>query len=362
MKFLVSFFIFFTFLFSGCQTQATALSVVGGDEMWMAPLDPLVATRHSQNAFTQFKDQLEIPYIIGAFQPIINPKPAGDRNKWFTNDHNFIVDKAGELHWFGIANPFPPKGKELYRYHPYLGHFSTSTAMDSAAPFGKWKRHPWPIDESEGTEYVGAPAVIWHEASSSYVMVVETMLKNTRRLEICWSTDLINWERSRTPILPRNLWISSRDPQIIARPDGSYWVIVVSHNIEGKKRSQIVRFETKDFINFSDPIEILGIDDNNFATLLESPFIVERNNLWYLFFTYAHKKYAETIVVVSDDPAHFDYHKNTVTTLFGHAAEIFTYNGIEYISTCGPEDATFLNRHYCEIAPLHWMKNINIPK
>ncbi len=342
----------------GCVTDfaktGTTASTV--DTVPMTPLDPVVSVRHSYDAFSLFGEKLEIPVIVGAFAPAINPQPAGDKRKWFTNDHNFIEDKEGNLHWFGIANPFPPAGKELYRYHPYLGHFSIAANSNKNAPIDGWQMHDFAINEIEGTEYVGAPAVVWHEASKRYAMVVETILGDKRRLEVCWSIDLSTWERSYTPILPDKLWLTSRDPQIIARPDGSYWILVVSHGIEAKKRSQIVRFETTDFVHFSDPVEILGIDDNDFATLMESPFLVQRNELWYLFFTYAHKKYAETIVVVSDTPDFFDYHANTVTTLFSHAAEIFTYEGKEFITTCGPEDATFLNRHYMEIAPLKWLK------
>ena len=295
-------------------------------------------------------EDAEIPYLKGESQQIFDPKPSPDfdENKWFTNDHCFVVDKKGKLHWFGIYNPFPPEGKDLYRYHPYLGHLTSNSATKN------WKREPFAINEIEGTEYIGAPFVVWHEESNRWVMVVEQW-REKRQLEVYWSTDLVNWEETKTPILPNKLWVGTRDPHIMKGPDGKYWIHVVATGNEGMKQSQVLRIRTKDFVNFENPETILGIDDNEWATLIESPFLIERNGLWYLFFTYAHRRYAETLVIVSDNPDHFDYKKNVLTTMFGHAAEIISYKGKEYITSCGPEDAHYLNTHGVTMAELGWL-------
>lgn len=300
---------------------------------------------------TSLLDQAEIPYIKGESIKIFDAKPSKDfdKNKWFTNDHTFVEDKNGTLHWFGINNPYPPEGKELYKYHPYLGHLTSNSATDN------WKREDFAINEINGTEYVGAPFVIWHEETKKWAMVVEVW-PDVRRLEIYWSDDLFNWNPSGTYILPDKLWISSRDPHIMKGDDGKYWIHIVSTKNKGLKQSQILRIRTEDFVNFEEPETILGINDNNFATLMESPFLIERNGLWYLFFTYAHIRYAETIVVVSDNPNHFDYYSNTLTTLFGHAAEIFTFKNKTYISSCGPEDQQYANHQSVSIAELGWLK------
>ncbi|WP_439185394.1 hypothetical protein [Carboxylicivirga taeanensis] len=291
-----------------------------------------------------------VPYIKGESKLMIDPKPSPDfdDNRWFTNDHCFI-EKDGVLHWFGINNPYPPQGKDLYRYHPYLGHCTTSGTIE------EWKREPFAIDESKGTEYVGAPFVVWHQESQRYAMVVEVW-HETRRLQVYWSDDLYDWKPQEGYILPETLWIGTRDPHIMKGTDGKYWIHVVGTGNKGVKQTQVIRIKTKDFVNFEEPETILGIDDCTWATLIESPFLLERNGLWYLFFTYAHRRYAETLVVVSDNPDHFKYEKNTITTLFGHAAEIFEYKGKTYITSCGPEDQHYLNSHGITVAELGWTK------
>ena len=137
------------------------------------------------------------------------------------------------------------------------------------------------------------------------------------------------------------------------------WIHIVSTGNDGVKQSQVLRIKTKDFVNFEDPQTILGINDNNFATLIESPAIYHRKGIWYLLFTYAHRRYTETIVVVSDNPDHFDYENNVLTTLFGHAAKIFSYKGKEYISSCGPEDRNYYKYQSVTLAELGWTDQIS---
>jgi len=303
------------------------------------------------NAEVSLLERAEIPYLKGESRQIFDPKPSKDfdENKWFTNDHCFVTDSLGTLHWFGINNPFPPKGKDLYRYHPYLGHLTSNSATEN------WERQPFAINEIKGTEYIGAPYVIWHSESNRWAMVVEQW-REKRQLEVYWSTDLVNWEETNTAILPDDLWIGTRDPHIMKGTDGKYWIHVVATGNKGVGQSQVLRIRTKDFITFEAPETILGIDDITWATLMESPYLIEHNGLWYLFFTYAHRRYAETLVIVSDNPDHFDYENNVVTTLFGHAAEIVSYKGKEYITSCGPEDAHYLNGHGVTMTELGWLK------
>ncbi len=297
-------------------------------------------------------ERAEIPYLKGESRMVIDPKPAPDfdENEWYTNDHCFVTGHDGTLHWFGINNPYPPKGKSLYGYeHPYIGH------LISTKPDKNWERLAFAFDEyeSQGTERVGAPYVVWHEKSNRWIMVLSTYFDKRSGLEVCWSDDLCVWNRTKKRILEGTLQPSTRDPHIIKGKDGKYWIHMVSSGVEGRKNSQIIRLKTKDFEHFEKPQIIMEINGKRPA--IESPFLVERNGLWYLFCTYAHRRYEETIVIVSDDPNHFDFKENCLTTLFGHASEIFTYNGKTYISSCGPEDRQSLNNHGVTLAELGWL-------
>ena len=295
-------------------------------------------------------DKAEIPYLKGESKSVINPKPAQDfdGNEWYTNDHCLITGHDGILHWFGINNPYPPEGKRLYRYHPYLGHCTTKN------PVGDWERQPFALDESQGTEYLGAPYVVWHEESSRWAMVLQTFFGEKAGLEVCWSDDLFVWKKTNKPILDGILWPSSRDPYIMKGEDGKYWIYVVSSGVGGRDNSQVIRVKTEDFDSFEEPQVIMEIE--GVRTAIESPFLVERNGVWYLFCTYAHRRYEETVVIVSDNPDHFSLEENCLTTLFGHASEIFTYDGKTYISSCGPEDRQSLNQQGVTLAELDWLK------
>ena len=112
--------------------------------------------------------KVQKPVISGEWQHIFNPNDTRweEDSTWYTNDHCFVEDKEENLHWFGINNPYPPKGKELYSYHPYLGHLKTKT------PTKEWERLSMVLNEINGTEYIGAPYVIWHEESKRYAMEI----------------------------------------------------------------------------------------------------------------------------------------------------------------------------------------------
>jgi hypothetical protein len=70
-----------------------------------------VSAQDSQ--LSKWKDKIEIPYLKGESNLMIEAKPSPDfdDNKWFTNDH-CIIERDGVLHWFGINNPYSPEGKE----------------------------------------------------------------------------------------------------------------------------------------------------------------------------------------------------------------------------------------------------------
>lgn len=292
-------------------------------------------------------DNIEIPYIDGMSKPVIDPKAIESDKKWFINDHCFIKDKNNVLHFIGINNPYPANQYDLetlYSYHPYLGHSTTTDPMDG------WNQQEFALDESMGTEYLGAPYIIWVDEFQKYVMLFESKIDGTRSLEIAFSNDLFIWERQNKSILTELGW-TKRDPCIIE--DGEKYLIYLCN--PHKDGSSVSVSETTDFKTFENTRICLSIKDGIHWGGIESPFVLKRNNLYYLFFTYAHRRYTETIVCVSDKNDEFSM-ENVVTTLFGHASEIFSYNSVEYISSCGPEDMHTLNTQGLYLARLSWIK------
>ncbi len=306
----------------------------------------------SKNASSQgILERAEVPYLAGESKTIItaNPDPTNDSRKWYSNDHCFVYDKDSTLHWFGINNPFPKNERQLYQLHPYIGH------LVSTNPPVLWDRLAHAMDSTIGSENLGAPYVIWHEESARWAMVVGLGFNDDRRIEVCWSDDLYNWKRTHKPILEGHLSPFTRDPHIIKGEDGKYWITLASPEQKGDGiYSEVIRIKTEDFQKFEKPEVLFSINDGIIWSAIESPLLVKRKDLWYLFFTYAHRHYSETIVLVSERSDKFR-RENTVTTLYGHAPEIFIYENKTYISSCGPEDRNILNEHGVTIAELKWL-------
>ena len=300
-------------------------------------------------------DRAEVPYIHGGYRLAFAPRPENvTEGKWYVNDHCLLVDDSGTLHFFGINNPYPAQANQLYNYHPYMGH-RTATADE---PFD-WQHQRWALDESQDTQYLGAPFIIEHDSIFNgtdyrYLMMFESRINNKRELELAYSNDLTTWRRTGRPVLhDLGLGATKRDPCIFKEGD-TYYIYVNNPN---PVYSYVALIKTKDFTTYSEPINVLGIRDGIRWGGLESPYVLKRNDLYYGFFCYAHRHYCETLVLVSDNPESFDI-ANMVTTLFTHAPEIVTYKGKTYISNCGPEDKAAANVHGLELAELRWLQQL----
>lgn len=287
---------------------------------------------------------MEIPVIAGGYREIIPATPEGVNHAWFTNDHTFIKGEDGTWHCYAINNPMMDDLGKLYREHPYLLH---ATAKSITGP---WARVSFAIDESSATRYVGAPFVVRH--GSQYLMIFEAMRGEKRGLEIARSDDLMTWTRNRKEVIT-NQPSMRRDPCILRDDDRGDWLIYLC--APSPKQSQITLCRTMDFRTFSEPQVVLALNDGCSWGSLESPFVVHRNEGYYLFFTHSMHHYRETVAIVSDSCDGFDW-ADQITTLHAHAAELVRDGEDWFISSCGPEDRRMRNRHGIELAPLKWLK------
>ena len=91
------------------------------------------------------------------------------------------------------------------------------------------------------------------------------------------------------------------------------------------------------------------------SRILESPFVLRRGALFYLFVGFSHRPYHETFVVVAGNPHRFSP-QNKLTTLFTHAAELIELDGKTYMTSCGIEDPQALGRSGLWMSQLAWLK------
>ncbi|HMA99437.1 MAG TPA: hypothetical protein VKS21_00485 [Spirochaetota bacterium] len=287
-----------------------------------------------------------LPVIWQAYKEIIPAAPADSRDNWYINDHCFIKDINGQWHCFGINNPFPDKRRDLYRYHPFLLHAS------APGPTGPWQRQDFALrDDKKGNNYLGAPFVIRH--NDSYYMFLETMFKGKRRIEIARSKDLRHWQRDKQEVISNQAPLR-RDPCIVRNKQTGDWLIFLC--VPDQPYSTITVCRTADFKAYSRPEVILKLKDNCPWGSLESPFVVYKNNTWYLFFTNSMHHYRETVVIPSAKYNRFSW-SDQITTLHAHAAEIINEQNQWYISSCGPEDKRRQNYHGVELAALCWVES-----
>ena len=93
-----------------------------------------------------------------------------------------------------------------------------------------------------------------------------------------------------------------------------------------------------DLFNWSDRAGDLvrGLKDTQWIGSSESPFLLQRDEGWYLFVTHVGpESYHRTKVWFSEDPTDFGTDRDHIATLFAHAAQVFEYEGRMWITNTG---------------------------
>jgi hypothetical protein len=306
----------------------------------------LMSAGFSQARLNKETGSPPIPYIKGMFQHVLYPPGQRDAQKtkpkerWYINDHCFFVDKDDTIHWYGITNPYPPKGKSFYGAgsHRHIGHASAKS------PFGPWQEHAHAFALPEDTsDCIGACYVVRHKDEYLMLYGYASGFKTGR------SSDLHNWEtiEDREKI---TFGQGTRDPCILQIAPDEYLLYAVRGE-EGM--SAVGVMSSSNLLDWKIEPSALISDFPGSGGLLESPFVLEHEEWHYLFLNHSHHQYQETLVFVSKDPRHFDW-KSPQTTLFGHASEFFTWKGKIYISHCGIEDKHWRDKTGLYLAELSW--------
>lgn len=269
--------------------------------------------------------RVEIPWVKGAFRHVLDPpgmKSDPEKRLWYINDHCFFVEDNGTIHWFGITNPYP-EGTRYYGEgtHQHIGH---ATAQH---PFGPWQEQPHALSTEGSETNIGACYVV--KSEDCYVMIYGY---NTGFC-IATSQDLHTWQE-REEVDRIILGPGTRDPCVLSM-QGETCLLYAAAGNDGVGAVALAR--SKNLMQWEKLEPALISDVKGRWGPLESPFVYERNGLYYLLLNHSHHQYEETLVFVSISPYKFEW-DTPLCTLFSHAAEVFEWHGKTYISHCGIED------------------------
>lgn len=266
-------------------------------------------------------NNLERPRIASDWSHVFDPNAtrSDQRGEWYTNDHTLVRDAAGVWHAIGIIGRRPPRPWTIEK------QFFHCTTDDLSA--GPWQEHPYPLVAEPAHEaVVWAPYIFPHGGRYHMFYAGGNRQPDADNgcsygtLHLATSDDLFTWTRhDRNP-----LWADpghARDP-FIAEWGGRFYCYYTRTFHEADQRSCIFVRESPDLLHWSGPKLVHAQPDNSrWAGDAESPMVVRRGDLYYLFICLALTRYELTRVYWSHDPTHFPI-ENVVTDLPAHAAEV----------------------------------------
>ncbi len=256
----------------------------------------------------------------------------------YVNDHCFI-NQGETVHLYHIDGEV---GKGCYDIgnETVIGHATSSDLVN-------WTRHQPALVSDAGLAHeergVFAPYVI--KKGDIYVMLYSSHnMKKAQYICMATSKDLFNWNRyEQNPvIIPKQeyaFWeeskaCSCRDPHIFEEDEG-YFVYWVADMNKDSEVSCITLSTSGDLINFVEKGPVLEKRhsfDEAFTMKTESPCVIKRHGLYYLFFRHGDG----TKYCISDNPGDF-YKSETYYLGPSHASEIFEFKNKWYVSSCSRE-------------------------
>lgn len=291
----------------------------------------------------------EIPAISGEFINIFNPNDSAARLKeaknWYTNDHTFIKGPDGRWHAYGIIHHLPVSPWDEHRFF----HISARSLKQV-----KWEDHGYALEAKPGVEKVlWAPHIIKNKSTYYMFYNVGNMQENAPnyaswgQLFLATSKDLFTWTRHEL-----NPQFSdpghARDSYIMKYKQTYYYYYTKVFN-EIDLRSIVAVRTGPDLLHWSGakPAHVQPLR-SNWGGDAESPFVVHRKGIFYLFTCKALTEYNQTAVYWSKDPEDFPI-ENLVCTLPVHAAEvIYDKKDGWFISSTG------WDKKGLYLAPLRW--------
>ncbi len=279
------------------------------------------------------------PRISGEWKILFKPTKNGN----YVNDHTIIQYSDNTWHLFGITSFEGIPACERYFVH------GVGASLDEE--FSEVGRS---IDR--GT-LAWAPCVI--RKDENYFMFY-----GPSPTSLAVSFDMYEWFGTNLILKNEPLMGAHRDHFVLKISENEYLMYIVGvHN----KKGSVSCFSSSDLLNWNFEGYCLTSGDKAPLTpawgAFESPFIVKKDGLYYLFVTYtdcSDETYNNTLVFCSHNPRSFGEYNGGVdgaipiATLEAHAAEVIEHNGKYYITTCGWNSKPVPNKGAVSIAPLEW--------
>lgn len=281
---------------------------------------------------------MKIPYIAGEWKILFKPEKNGN----YVNDHSIVVGSDGRWHLYGITSFEGKPTHERYFVH------GVGESLDK--PFDEVGRS---IDR--GT-LAWAPCVI-NKGDNYY------MFYGPSPTSLAVSFDMFEWFGTGVSLKGEPLMGAHRDHFVLKISDDEYLMYIVGVH---EKRGAVSCFSSSDLITWN--FENFALISGENAPLtpawgaFESPFVVKKDGLFYLFVTYtdcSDATYNDTLVFCSDDPKNFGIYNGDdgtkpIAKLQAHAAEVIEDGGKFYITTCGWNTKPNPNKGAVSIARLEW--------
>ncbi len=275
----------------------------------------------------------------GEFSKIYDPG-VGETESWYINDHCFVKDPEGGWHLFGITHTDPPRPLE----EDDFAHATADSLLQSP-----WVKQPYALSavaDPWGETHLWAPHIIRHNGTWHMYYCAGDPDHTRYKIHLATSTDLKSWTRHpENPMVVDG--VDARDPFILRV--GDRWVMYYTATSEPEGGNYIVAAVTStDLVHWEGrKIVFFSPERGTYGGSTESPFVVRRGSLYYLFLG-PRGSYDGTSVYVSGDPMDFQM-ENRVGWIPSHAAEVVRdVDGKWYVSRCG------WRRKGVYLAPLSW--------
>ncbi len=282
---------------------------------------------------------MKIPYIHGDWKVLFKPQINGN----YVNDHTVIKGSDGKWHLYGTTSMSGHSYEERYFVHG-KGESLNASFQEAGRVVDK------------GT-LAWAPCVIEKDEN-------HYMFYGPSPTSLAVSFDMNEWFGHKVILNNEPLLAAHRDHFVLKTEDNRYLMYV--SGIFNKKGA-ISCFSSENLMVWD--FEGFALISGEEAPLnpgwgaMESPYVVKKDGLYYLFITYtdcSDETYNNTLVFCSENPLSFGvYNGNSegtqpITVLQSHAPEILQEDGKFYITTCGWLDKPVPHKGCVSIAELRW--------